>query len=122
MAVDDLGADHAGQTVPLTIRQNGERPQIVNVPVGEVQPQEIPITRAGPTVVELTAGPLAGEVSDINNHAVVTINGVRDRLRVLLVSGEPHAGERAWRRTAEGGSRGGPGAFHHPASAREGRP
>ncbi len=98
VAVDDLGADHAGQTVPLTIRQNGEQPQVVNVPVGEVQPQEIPITRAGPTVVELTAGPLAGEVSDINNHAVVTINGVRDRLRVLLVSGEPHAGERAWRR------------------------
>ena len=25
------------------------------------------------------------------------INGVRDRLRVLLVSGEPHAGERTWR-------------------------
>ncbi len=49
-------------------------------------------------MVELTAGPLPGEVSDINNHAVVTINGVRDRLRVLLVSGEPHAGERTWRR------------------------
>ena len=25
------------------------------------------------------------------------INGVRDRLRVLLVSGEPHPGERTWR-------------------------
>ncbi len=25
------------------------------------------------------------------------VNGVRDRLRVLLVSGEPHAGERVWR-------------------------
>ncbi len=32
-----------------------------------------------------------------NNRAVVTVSGVRDRLRVLLVSGEPHAGERVWR-------------------------
>jgi hypothetical protein len=39
-----------------------------------------------------------GEVSDLNNRAVVAINGVRDRLRVLLVSGEPHAGQRTWRR------------------------
>ena len=59
---------------------------------------EIPITRAGPTVVEMTADTLPGEVSTLNNRAVVEINGVRDRLRVLLVSGEPHAGERTWRR------------------------
>ncbi|MEN8839604.1 MAG: hypothetical protein ABF288_00640, partial [Octadecabacter sp.] len=38
-----------------------------------------------------------GELTDRNNEAVVQINGVRDRLRVLLVSGEPHAGERTWR-------------------------
>ncbi len=98
VAVDDLGVDHAGITAPLTIRRDGQAPQIVSVPVGVVQPIEIPITRAGPTVVELTAGPKPGEVSDLNNHAVVSINGVRDRLRVLLVSGEPHAGERTWRR------------------------
>ncbi len=98
VAVDDLGVDHAGQMAPLTIRRDGEAPRVLQVPVGTVQPIEIPITRAGPTVVELTATPLAGEVSDLNNHAVVSINGVRDRLRVLLVSGEPHAGERTWRR------------------------
>ncbi len=98
IAVDDLGTEHAGALVPLTLRRDGEPPQIIQVPVGVVQPVEIPITRAGPTIVELSAGPMAGEVSDINNHAVVSINGVRDRLRVLLVSGEPHAGERTWRR------------------------
>ena len=58
----------------------------------------MPITRGGNTVVEMTAEPLPGEVSQINNKAVVQINGVRDRLRVLLVSGEPHPGERTWRR------------------------
>ena len=98
VAVDDLGANHAGALAPLTLRRDGEPPRTIQVPVGVVQPVEVPITRAGPTVVELTAGPLAGEVSDVNNHAVISINGVRDRLRVLLVSGEPHAGERTWRR------------------------
>ena len=46
----------------------------------------------------MSASPLAGEVSQLNNRAVVEINGVRDRLRVLLISGEPHPGERTWRR------------------------
>ena len=68
------------------------------MPVGAEQTIELPITRAGPTVVELSANPLPGEVSTINNRAVVEINGVRDRLRVLLISGEPHPGERTWRR------------------------
>ncbi len=98
VAVDDLGVDGRGATAALTLRRDGEPPRTVSVPVGEVEPIEIPITRAGPTVVELTAAPLPGEVSDLNNHAVVSINGVRDRLRVLLVSGEPHVGERTWRR------------------------
>jgi hypothetical protein len=45
----------------------------------------------------MVAGPAPGELSSLNNRAVVRINGVRDRLRVLLVSGQPHAGERTWR-------------------------
>ena len=69
-----------------------------SVPIGVEQTIDVPITRAGPTVVELSANPLPGEVSTINNRAVVEINGVRDRLRVLLISGEPHPGERTWRR------------------------
>ena len=37
------------------------------------------------------------ELTPANNRAVVTIEGIREKLRVLLVSGEPHAGERTWR-------------------------
>ena len=37
------------------------------------------------------------ELSLANNSAIALVNGVRDRLKVLLISGEPHAGERAWR-------------------------
>ena len=97
VAIDDLGVARPG-TANLTIRRDGEAPRVMNVPVGVEQNIAVPIPRAGPTVVELSADKLAGEVSTLNNRAVVEINGVRDRLRVLLISGEPHPGERTWRR------------------------
>jgi hypothetical protein len=99
VAVDDLGV--AGRTTgpaTLTVRRDGQVFRTESVPVGTEQRIEVPITRAGPTVVEMAASPLQGEVSQLNNRAVVEINGVRDRLRVLLISGEPHQGERTWRR------------------------
>jgi hypothetical protein len=98
VAIEDLGTSHPASSARLTIRRDGEPPIVQSVPVGPEHRIDIPITRAGPTVVELQAEPLPGEVSLVNNRAVVEINGVRDRLRVLLVSGEPHAGERTWRR------------------------
>ena len=97
VAVDDLGSTSHGEAT-LTLRRDGEPPRQSSVAVGREQRIDIPITRAGPTVVELSVSPLPGEVSTLNNRAVVEINGVRDRLRVLLISGEPHPGERAWRR------------------------
>ncbi len=98
VAIDDLGT--TGRTGPatLTIRRDGQPFASESVPVGTEQRIEIPITRAGPTVIEMAASPLAGEISPLNNRAVVEIDGVRDRLRVLLISGEPHPGERTWRR------------------------
>src|SRR5271166_5472147 len=98
VAIEDLGVPHPVASANLTIRRDGEPPRVESVPIGAEQRIELPITRAGPTVVELSATALAGEVSTINNRAVVEINGVRDRLRVLLISGEPHPGERTWRR------------------------
>jgi uncharacterized membrane protein len=57
----------------------------------------IPIERAGQNVVEITAAERPGEITPINNRAMAVIEGIRDRLRVLLISGEPHPGERTWR-------------------------
>src|ERR1700761_2457922 len=98
VAVDDLGT--SGRTGPatLTVRRDGQPFRTESVPIGAEQHIEVPITRAGPTVIEMSASPLPGEVSQLNNRAVVEINGVRDRLRVLLIAGEPHQGERTWRR------------------------
>jgi hypothetical protein len=102
VVVEDLGVTHSLLSGPgsarLTIRRDGEPPTVESVPVGTPQTVDIPITRAGPTVVDMSVDPLPGEVSQVNNRAVVEINGVRDRLRVLLISGEPHPGERTWRR------------------------
>lgn len=98
VAIEDLGVPHPAGSANLTVRRDGEPPHRENVPIGVEQRINVPITRAGPTVIELAADTLPGEVSTINNRAVVEINGVRDRLRVLLISGEPHPGERTWRR------------------------
>ena len=98
LSVDDLGAPSSRAQVRLVVRRDGEPSQVQTVAIGQDTAVEIPITRAGPTVVELQVDELPGEVSALNNRAVVEINGVRDRLRVLLVSGEPNMGERTWRR------------------------
>jgi hypothetical protein len=67
------------------------------VPIGRDVPVSIPIDHGGPNVLELEVEPGSRELTLANNRAAVVVNGVRDRLRVLLVSGEPHAGERVWR-------------------------
>jgi hypothetical protein len=94
-AVEDQGASE--RTAQVTVRRDGEVVETRTVPVGTPQNVEIPIPHGGPNIVEIETPPLAGELTTVNNRAVVSIDGVRDKLRVLLVSGEPHAGERTWR-------------------------
>ena len=67
------------------------------VPEGVEQTIKIPLTKRGKTIVSLKVSAMEGELTDKNNQAVVSINAVRDRLRVLLISGVPHMGERTWR-------------------------
>ncbi|MEX2616074.1 MAG: hypothetical protein WD767_08270 [Alphaproteobacteria bacterium] len=81
----------------LRIRRNGGDELVLSAPVGEEHTLEFTLDHAGQTVFELAVDPIPDELTEINNRAVVSINGVRDRLRVLLVSGEPHEGERTWR-------------------------
>ena len=93
--VEDQGAKE--RTALVTVRRDGDVIETSTVPVGASQRVDIPIPHGGQNIVEIEASPLAGELTTVNNRAVVTIDGVRDKLRVLLVSGEPHAGERTWR-------------------------
>lgn len=81
----------------LTIRRDGEIIARREVTAGQTVQVPVRIDRGGPNVVEIEAAPLDNELTLANNRAVITIDGVRDKLRVLLVSGEPHPGERTWR-------------------------
>ena len=81
----------------VALRVDGEDISSVPSVVGAQGRFTFELSHAGPTVVELEVEPIDGELSALNNRAVVSINGVRDRLKVLLISGQPHAGERTWR-------------------------
>ena len=84
-------------TARVRLRRDGVEIDSAVVPVWRSAQFSIPLEHAGPTVVELEVEPAGDELSTLNNRAVVTVNGVRDRLRVLLISGQPHPGERTWR-------------------------
>jgi len=93
--VEDHGAQ-AG-TAEVIIRRDGDVLDRRIVNIGAANNVVVPIPHEGQNIVEIEAAPLPGELTQVNNRAVITIDGVRDKLRVLLVSGEPHAGERTWR-------------------------
>jgi len=93
--VEDQGAQQGA--VDITVRRDGEIIERRAMTVATDLKVSVPIPHAGPNIVEIEASPLDGELTQVNNRAVVSIDGVRDKLRVLLVSGEPHAGERTWR-------------------------
>lgn len=89
--------DPAGGTAPVTLSVGGDVVRRIDVPVGRSVELPITVGNPGANVVELEVGAGQNELTLDNNRALFTINGVRDRLRVLLVSGEPYQGERAWR-------------------------
>ncbi|TQS71637.1 hypothetical protein ERN12_11495 [Rhodobacteraceae bacterium] len=99
LKVENQGAvpDDAGSMAELTISIDGAESQSYQVEVGQALELPLVLDHGGQNVVQFSLAPVAGELTARNNDAVVQINGVRDRLRVLLVSGEPHAGERTWR-------------------------
>jgi hypothetical protein len=97
--VEDFGAgaESAGGTADVDVRIDGTSLGTQVVPVGKDATIQVPVKHGGENVVEVEARPGPAELTLQNNRAVVTVSGVRDRLRVLLISGEPHAGERVWR-------------------------
>lgn len=98
LRIEDSGAVPAlGPLATLEIAVDGGAPDQFQVPVG--QDIELPVTlpHGGRNVIQFTVPAADGEITDRNNTALIQMNGVRDRLRVLLVSGEPHPGGRTWR-------------------------
>lgn len=86
-----------GGTAEVTVRMNGQPIATLQAAPGAETPMSFTVPRGGNNVMEFSVAGLPGEVTTANNRAVHVIDGIRQNLRVLLVSGEPHAGERAWR-------------------------
>ncbi len=97
LRIEDQGAAPPAGLVDLSISIDGDTPFLFQVPVNEDIELPIDLPHGGMNVMQFETPVAQGELTDRNNAAVIQINGVRDRLRVLLVSGEPHAGERTWR-------------------------
>ncbi|MGL4439719.1 MAG: hypothetical protein ACRCUE_10615, partial [Bosea sp. (in: a-proteobacteria)] len=94
MRIDEKNGSGTSRVI---VRRDGEVLIERTVRTGEPLELAVRVDRGGPNLIEIEADALPNELTTANNRAVVTIEGVRDKLRVLLVSGEPHAGERTWR-------------------------
>ncbi len=81
----------------VTLKHQNEKNSVISVPVNKEMTIELNIEHAGQNVFELATSPVDNEITQANNKAALMVNGVRERLRVLLVSGQPHAGGRTWR-------------------------
>jgi hypothetical protein len=97
LRVDWLPEGRRAEPVAVTLRQDGEVRQRLSVQPGATHTLPFELMRAGQSVLELEAETVPGEVTAQNNRQVFFVNGVRDRLRVLLVSGQPYPGLRVWR-------------------------
>jgi hypothetical protein len=86
-----------GDQVNLTIKRDGDVVTLRTARTGEKIDIPVEIAHGGDNIFEIEAEALPGELTTLNNRAVVTVDGIRENLRVLLVSGSPHAGERTWR-------------------------
>ena len=93
--VDEVNGENA--PVDVTLRFGNAPPQTLSVTPGASNEVTVTVGHGGQNIAEISVPPLEGEISTQNNRAITVIEGVRDRLRVLLVSGEPHPGERTWR-------------------------
>jgi hypothetical protein len=92
-----LSTDGASGPVEVTVRVNGEHVVRQTAVIGEETEVDIVIPNAGRNIVELEFPVAEGELTATNNQTIAILDGIRENLRVLLVSGEPHAGERTWR-------------------------
>ena len=97
LRVEDAGGSERPGMAQVTLRRDGGREEIHTLEVGKDQRVPFKLDHGGQTIVEIEVADAGGELTQRNNRAALTVNGVRERLRVLLVSGEPHAGERTWR-------------------------
>lgn len=95
LLVEDPGFE--GERARIELKLNGDVKARFPITIGRPLSIPLEIERRGSNTVEMTVQGVEGELTLNNNLFVSEIQGVRDRLRVLLITGEPHNGGRAWR-------------------------
>ncbi len=91
------GFPEASGPVTVTVLLDGEPVATDEVSPGMPSRFVAEVAHGGKNIIEFRVEADPQEITDVNNRAFVTLNGIRENLRVLLVSGEPHPGERTWR-------------------------
>ncbi len=97
LVILDHGVSDAGASAQLTVSEDGAPILSQPAAIGQVQTIDLPIRHAGPSIITAAVSALPGEVSPLNNQIAFTMTGIQKRLNVLLISGSPDQGERAWR-------------------------
>ena len=98
LRIEDKGAAPESNGIARVIATiDGGEEQVIDLPLNRDVPLNLSIEHAGINLLEVRTPEVEGEITGLNNRAILSVNGVRDRLRVLLISGEPYAGERTWR-------------------------
>ena len=92
-----LSANGEQGQVDVRVSVNGQPVSTERAVIGQPMLLDIVVPNAGRNIVELSIDEADGEITDTNNRTIAILDGIRENLRVLLVSGEPHAGERTWR-------------------------
>jgi uncharacterized membrane protein len=95
LLVEDPGFE--GERARIELKLNGTVKARFPITIGKPLSVPLEIERRGSNTVELLVQGVEGELTQNNNLFVSEIQGIRDRLRVLLITGEPHSGGRAWR-------------------------
>jgi hypothetical protein len=100
LRIEDRGGPEARESpgrAVVSVRRDGGPVQKTQLRIGRDERLPFVLDHAGRSIIEIEVEAGPEELTLRNNRAALLLNGVRDRLRVLLVSGEPHAGERTWR-------------------------
>ncbi len=93
--VEDVNGD--GAAIDVIVKHGRDQSESLTVQAGAEVEFPITIDHGGQNITEIAAAPVDEEISLQNNRAIALTEGIRDRLRVLLISGQPHSGERTWR-------------------------
>ena len=93
--VEDISSKVPNALVSININNDTKKSKAITI--GETVVLTLPLDRAGITSLNIEVEPGTEELTLQNNKSVIEINAIRERLKVMLVSGEPNMGLRSWR-------------------------